>query len=77
MLRVAKPGYIADRGVWIANFLGPNGEMVLLPVTSKGMLATGLPVIVPNGASRIDASDRCWDAIEATDPEPFMRLKAI
>lgn len=62
-----------DRGVWAAPWIGPNGEVVLLGVTNERKLALD-PVTVPDGASRVAAADRIWDAIEDAEAR---RLRLI
>lgn len=77
MARIGKTAGLAERGVWVAPWMGPDDEVVLLAVTSRGRLATDAPVVIPNGASRIDACDRLWDILEAADPDPKVRLRVI
>lgn len=77
MARGAKKKGLLPRGVWVAPWTGPNDEMVLLPVTAGGKLATEQPVVVPNGASRVDAMDRLWQIVESVDPDRRDILKVI
>lgn len=71
--QVAALGELLDRGVWVAPWLGPKGEMVLIGITANQQLATSYTI--PNGASRVVASDRVWDAIEdAERGQPVLRL---
>lgn len=51
--------------------------MVLLAITSSGKLATAAPVIVPNGASRVFASDELWQLLDAVDSDPRANLRVI
>lgn len=76
-MRKAKPLGRLERGVWVAPWVGPDGEMVLLAITSRAQLATGVPTIVPSGASQVDASDRLWETIEAVDPDVRANLRVI
>lgn len=76
-MRKAKPLGMLERGVWVAPWMGPDGEMVLLAITSRAQLATGVPTIVPNGASQVEASDRLWDIVEAVDPDVRAQLRVI
>ena len=62
------------RGVWQAPFDGPDGELVLVAVTSRGRMC-GEVTIVPHGASRIETADRMLLALELADP--LRALRAI
>ena len=78
MPRRASPHQLADRGVWIAPWIGPQGEVVLVAVTSAHRLAAA-PVTVPAGADRIAAAEALWDHLEAVDPDrsPARTLRVI
>lgn len=56
------------RGVYIAQWMGPNGEFELLAFTSERKLATGVPVRIPLGADHGKASDDLWDMLDVIDP---------
>jgi hypothetical protein len=64
---------LLDRGVWQAPWLGPDGELVLIAITRSHALHGG-PVVVPHGASRVDAADRLWALLERDDPIPKLRV---
>ena len=55
------------RGVYAAPWIGPTDELVLIAITSDCRLAVE-PVIVPHGASRVDAADALYAKLDALDP---------
>jgi hypothetical protein len=77
MMLKAKPLDTLSRGVWVAPWVGPNDEMVLLAITSDGKLATANPVVIPNGASRIDVSDQLWQLLDEMDVDLRANLRVI
>jgi hypothetical protein len=65
------------RGVFVAPWVGANGEIVLLARTSQRTLVCD-PLEIPHGASRLEASDSLWELLAREDPVgrvPY--LKAI
>ncbi|MFI5228497.1 MAG: hypothetical protein ACHQWU_05485 [Gemmatimonadales bacterium] len=60
----AKP---LTRGVYIAPWLGPDGETILVAIDSKRRLIAE-PTVVAAGASQVLAGDALWDRLEAADP---------
>lgn len=66
-----------SRGVYPAPWMGPKGETVLLPITADGRLATPGPVVVPHGASRIQAAEELWDLLDRTDPPRRPTIRAL
>ena len=68
------PGIAYERGVYVAPWAGDGGELVLIAITSRHTLATE-PVTIAHGASRLDASDRLWNALDALDPNPPSHLR--
>lgn len=56
------------RGVRQAPWLGPNGELVLVAITSKRQKLK--EVVVPHGASRIDAAERLEAELDLADAPP-------
>ena len=64
------PGEMLERGVWKAPWRGPNGEIVLLAVTSSHCLLSGCPVVVPRGCCHVTEADRLWALLDEIDPEP-------
>ena len=62
--------------VYRAPWHGPNGEVVLLAITSTGHLLTGAPVVVPLGADPLAAADAllvCLLEVEV-QPRPALTL---
>ena len=75
-VRTANPGQVLGRGVFVAPWMGPAGELVLLAITAQKRLAAP-PLTIAPGSDSVRASDKLWDALEAADPDPRLRLKAI
>jgi hypothetical protein len=73
-MRTAKAGL--GRGVYVAPWLGDDDELVLMGITTKGRLVCA-PVVVPNGASRLAASDAIWEVLDELDPIPRLHLLNI
>ncbi len=61
------------RGVWIAPWVGPNGETVLLAITRFRKLV-GEPVTIPNGTSHHVACDALWAQLDQEDPTPKLAV---
>lgn len=61
-------GQLLERGVWKAPWMGPHGEIVLLPVTSRHSLVTVSPITIPLGSDHIAACDQLWEMLDALDP---------
>lgn len=75
-MRIASLGQPLGRGVYVAPWCGPQGELVLLAITSAGRLACD-PLMIPHGADRVAAADALWDALEEADPDPRRHLRAV
>jgi hypothetical protein len=60
------------RGVWQAPFDGPDGEMVLVAVTSRGRIV-GEVAVIPHGASRVETAERMLAALDLADPVAVLR----
>lgn len=60
------------RGVWVAPWMGPNGETILVAVrrddrkVSERMLAFG--------DDHVQASEDLWDELERADPQPALKV---
>jgi hypothetical protein len=70
-MRTARIGL--GRGVYVAPWVGPEGEVVLLAITRDGKLA-GDPLIIQHGGNHVEAGDRMWDRLEEGDPIPILRI---
>lgn len=68
--------HIAERGVWVAPWLGDDGELVLIAVTRRGRLAAP-PFAIPHGADRVAASDAMWALLDVVDPDTVAVLRAV
>ena len=64
---------LAGRGVYVAPWMGPDGEFVLLAITREKKLACQ-PVVVPIGSNHVLASDELWDVLERDDPLPDLKI---
>ena len=58
----------SHRGVWIAPWQGPNGELVLFAMGSHNRLVTD-PMVVPAGSDHVAAADMLWDLIDEVDTQ--------
>jgi hypothetical protein len=75
-MRQAKPFESLPRGVFLAPWMGPEGELVLLAVKANGRLACD-PVMLPHGADRGEASDRLWQLLHDVDPDHRANLRVV
>ena len=66
-------GEAFGRGVWMAPWVGPNGETILVAVTRERKLA-GDPVLVPLGGNHVNAGDELWARLDEDDPMPNLKL---
>lgn len=64
---------LLGRGVYLAPWQGPNGEIVLLAITHKRALACP-PRMIPAGASHILAGDEMWELLERDDAVPNLKV---
>jgi hypothetical protein len=58
---------LLERGVWIAPWLGPADELVLLTITSERRLLIP-PTVLTNGGSHLVAYDTLWEMLDVRDP---------
>lgn len=65
---LSKSGKLLERGVHVANVLGPNGETILLAVDHRHRLTTWPPTLVEPGQDHLGASDNEWDTLDRNDP---------
>lgn len=64
---------LAERGVWVAQWLGPSGEMILVAV-SREHRQVGDLVLIPAGGNSLEASDELWRRLDGEDPIPNLKL---
>lgn len=62
-----------SRGVYVAPWVGPNGEVVLLAITHERKLAEP-PRVVSATSSQSVARDEMWARLERNDPMPILRI---
>lgn len=58
-------------GVWLAEWTGPNGEMILVATTAERVRVA--EEMVPLGQNHVDASLRLLDQLEAVEPNRILR----
>ncbi len=61
------------RGVWIAPWMGPNGEMILVGLNRHDR-QIGDPLMIPLGGNHLAASDELWKRVDRDDPMPQLRV---
>lgn len=71
-LPVALPGARCKRGLHIAPWMGDNGEIVLLAMTSRHTLAAP-PLEIPWGADSVAMAEELEMILERVDP-PTLRI---
>jgi hypothetical protein len=72
-MRKAKNRAAHERGVYVAPWIGPNGETVLIAISRAGHLV-GDPLTIPIGGNHVGSGDDMWDRLEADDPVPNLRV---
>jgi hypothetical protein len=61
------------RGVWIAPWMGPNGETILVAL-NRHEHQIGEQIMIPLGGNHLAASDELWSRVEKHDPIPKLRV---
>lgn len=61
------------RGVFVTPWCGPNGEIILVAVTSRNRKVD--EITIPIGASHADASDALWQRLEEAEPFPLQIVR--
>jgi hypothetical protein len=61
------------RGVWIAPWLGPNGETILVAL-NRHERQLGEQMMISPGSNSLAASDELWARVERDDPVPQLRV---
>lgn len=74
-MRTRRRADALERGVWSEPYMGPDGEVVLYSVTRHLRLVRWM--IVPHGASRVDAAQELWDELERLDPDIRQIMKVV
>lgn len=60
------------RGVYVAQWLGPNGEFILIAITSKHVKLR--EVVVPACANHVKAGEDLWAELDDVDPVPDLKV---
>jgi hypothetical protein len=61
------------RGIWVAPWVGPNHEIVLIAIRSDRRLC-GEPHLIPAGASHVLVADELWERLDREDPVPKLQV---
>jgi len=69
-MRKAKSELLENRGVFVAQWDGPNGEIILIARDRRRRLI-GEPYTVPCGSDPVAANDLMWARVDAADPMPL------
>lgn len=69
---IAVPGAACPRGLYVAPWMGPNDELVLLAITSRGRLAAE-PLVIPWGSDSVALAEELEATLDRADP-PALRL---
>jgi hypothetical protein len=71
-MRIASFGKGVGRGVWLAPWMGPNGELILVAVRRDDRMVGERMLSL--GDNHVQASDELWAALEAADPQPQLKV---
>lgn len=71
-MRKPRIGAAIERGVWIAQWLGENGETIMVAVRRDGR-RVGERLLSP-GDDHLGAADELWDLLDSHDPPPPLSL---
>lgn len=61
------------RGVYVAPWTGPKGEVVLIALSNDQQLV-GEPLMIPNGGNHVAAGDAMWARLDLDDPRPQLKI---
>ena len=61
-----------ERGVHVAPWMGPNGELVLVAVSRHHRRIAER--MIPMGDGHVFAADALWDVLEREDPLPNLHV---
>ena len=71
-VRKASLGSSVGRGVWVAPWMGPNGETIIVAVRRDGRQVESRALLP--GADHVGASDELWKILELADPAPSLKV---
>lgn len=71
-MRKATFGKGVGRGVWVAPWMGPGGELVLVAVRRDDRMVDQR--MLTFGDDHVRASEELWAALERADPVPSLRV---
>lgn len=74
-MRRKQRGVKDNWGVWLADWTGPQGEMILVAMTSGRVKV--IEEMVPIGADHVAAQLRLLEQLEAVEPNARPMLRAI
>lgn len=60
------------RGVWVAPWMGPNGEIILVAVRRNDRMVDQRMLLF--GDDHVRAADELWAALEREDPQPNLKI---
>jgi len=72
MRRTPSSGMTVGRGVWVAQWMGPDGETILVAVARTGRLVEQR--MLRTGDGHVQAADEMWDALDRADPAPMLHV---
>lgn len=72
---VAQFGEMYERGVWLAPWLGDNGEFILVAVTSRRRKVG--EETIPAGADHAAAAERLYELLDRVEPEARAHLRVV
>jgi hypothetical protein len=75
-MRQARAFEQLPRGVFVAPWMGEDGELFIIAVRADRRLACQ-PVMIPHGEDRGEASDRLWKLLDEVDPDPRANLRVV
>lgn len=73
-MRTPRAGQQLRRGVWLAPWIGPDGELVLIALRRDGKLTASGPVTIPAGANHVAFGETLWDELEREDAMPALQV---
>lgn len=71
-VRKASLGSSVGRGVWVAPWMGQNGETIIVAVRRDGRIVDERALLP--GADHVGASDELWKRLELADPAPNLKV---